>query len=70
MKIFKNKIIALLLLVALVMPILATPTQTYAASSSKSTKIESFAKKQLGKDTCGQLKDHLHLIVQDSHIML
>ena len=49
MKIFKNKIIALLLLVALVMPILATPTQTYAASSSKSTKIESFDKKQLGK---------------------
>ena len=49
MKIFKNKIIALLLLVALVMPILATPIQTYAASSSKSTKIESFAKKQLGK---------------------
>lgn len=49
MKIFKNKIIALLLLVTLVMPILATPTEIYAASSSKSTKVERFAKKQLGK---------------------
>ena len=49
MKIFKNKIIALLLLVALVMPILATPTQTYAASSSKSTKIESFAGKTISE---------------------
>ncbi|WP_455539077.1 C40 family peptidase [Terrisporobacter sp.] len=49
MRVFKNKIITLLLLMALLAPVLVTPTQTYAASSSKSARIESFAKKQLGK---------------------
>lgn len=50
MKNFKRKLITLLLLVTMIMPVLATPTQIDAASkSSKSTKVVSFAKKQLGK---------------------
>ncbi|WP_434797824.1 C40 family peptidase [Terrisporobacter vanillatitrophus] len=50
MKNFKRKLIALLLLFTMIMPVLATPTQIDAASkSSKSTKVVSFAKKQLGK---------------------
>lgn len=50
MKNFKRRLIALLLLVTMIMPVLATPTQIDAASkSSKSTKVVSFAKKQLGK---------------------
>lgn len=50
MKNFKRKLITLLLLVTIIMPVLATPTQIDAASkSSKSTKVVSFAKKQLGK---------------------
>ncbi|MCC3870069.1 C40 family peptidase [Terrisporobacter mayombei] len=50
MKNFKRKLIALLLLVTMITPVLATPTQIDAASkSSKSTKVVSFAKKQLGK---------------------
>ncbi|MCC3866079.1 C40 family peptidase [Terrisporobacter petrolearius] len=50
MKNFKRKLITLLLLVTMIMPVLTTPTQIDAASkSSKSTKVVSFAKKQLGK---------------------
>lgn len=50
MKNFKRKLIALLLLVTMIMPVLATPTQIDAASKiSKSTTVVSFAKKQLGK---------------------
>lgn len=47
---FKRKLIALLLLVTMITPVLATPTHIEAASkSSKSSKVVSFAKKQLGK---------------------
>ena len=49
MRNFKKKIVALLLLITMTMPILSVPTETYAASSSKSTKVITLAKKQLGK---------------------
>lgn len=50
MKNFKRKIIALLLLITMIIPVIATPTQIDATSkSSKSTQVINFAKKQLGK---------------------
>ena len=44
----KRKIVAFVLFITMAMPILAKPTETYAASS-KSSKIITLAKKQLGK---------------------
>ena len=44
----KRKIVAFALFITMAMPILAKPTETYAASS-KSSKIITLAKKQLGK---------------------
>ena len=44
----KRKIVAFALFITMEMPILAKPTETYAASS-KSSKIITLAKKQLGK---------------------
>ena len=47
---FKRKLIALLLLVTMIIPVLATPVKIDAASKvSKSTQVITFAKKQLGK---------------------
>ena len=50
MRNFKKKIVALLLLITMTMPILSVPTEIYAASkTSKSTRVITLAKKQLGK---------------------
>lgn len=49
MRNYKRTLVGLLLLITMAIPVLATPTQSYAASSSKSTKVTTYAKKQLGK---------------------
>ena len=47
MRNLRKTIISLLLLLTMVMPTLATPTESYAAS--RATKVVTYAKKQLGK---------------------